>query len=210
MQIYPSVLALQDNPASWDSRIAELPIEPAGIHYDIGDGDFVPSMMLRPEDVSEIHLDFPIDIHLMVRKPSLYFSTPAFERAQAVAFHIECDEDIHETIQYLKNAGKRVGLAVLDTTPVQNIDQYLLEIDYILVMTVKGGYSGTLFIPEVLSKIVEIHNKNPELPIVVDGGINKKTLPLCVDAGATAAVMSSALFSRANLDWLDECIANKK
>lgn len=171
MQIYPSVLALQDNPASWDASITELPIELAGIHYDIGDGDFVPSMMLDPKDVSEIHLDLPIDIHLMVRKPSLYFSTPAFERAHAVAFHIECDEDIHETIQAIKNAGKRVGLAVLDTTPAQNIDQYLLEIDYVLVMTVKGGYSGTPFIPEVLSKIVEIHHKRPELPIVVDGGI---------------------------------------
>jgi len=55
----------------------------------------------------------------------------------AVAFHIECDEDIHETIQTLKNAGKKVGLALLDTTPADHLDTYLLEIDYVLVMTVK-------------------------------------------------------------------------
>jgi len=152
-------------------------------------------MMLRPEDVSEIHLDLPIDIHLMVQKPSLYFSAPAFERAQAVAFHVECDEDIHGTIQYIKNAGKKVGLALLDTTPAEDIDQYLLEIDYVLVMTVKGGFSGTSFIPEMMSKVVQIHNKNSELPILVDGGVAETTLPLCIQAGATRAVMSSALFS---------------
>jgi pentose-5-phosphate-3-epimerase len=49
--IYPSVLALKDNPTSWDSRIQNLPIPLAGVHYDIGDGDFVPSQMLRPEDI---------------------------------------------------------------------------------------------------------------------------------------------------------------
>ena len=62
-------------------------------------------------------------------------------------------------------------------------------------MTIKGGYSGTPFIPEVLKKITEIHNKRPELPIIVDGGIGETTLPLCIEAGATGAVMSSALFS---------------
>ncbi len=88
-----------------------------------------------------------------------------------MAFHIECDEDIHETIQTLKNAGKQVGLAILDTTPADHLDPYLLEIDYVLVMTVKGGYAGTPFIPEMTQKITEIHQKNPELPILVDGGI---------------------------------------
>lgn len=195
ISIYPSILALKDDPRSWDSRISELIIPIAGIHYDIGDGVFVPSMMLRPEDVSEIHLDLPIDIHLMVQKPSLYFSTSAFERAQAVAFHVECEEDIHATIQYLRNAGKKVGLALLDTTSAENIDQYLLEVDYVLVMTVKGGYSGTPFIPEMMTKVSEIHHKNSELPLLVDGGVAETTLPLCIEAGATRAVMSSALFS---------------
>lgn len=69
-------------------------------------------------------------------------------------------------------------------------------------MTVKGGYSGTPFIPEVLAKITEIHNKRPELPIIVDGGIGEKTLHLCEQAGATGAVMSSALFNGSSISWL--------
>ncbi|MCB9807434.1 hypothetical protein H6768_06230 [Candidatus Peribacteria bacterium] len=64
--------------------------------------------MLRPEDVSEIHLELPIDVHLMVQKPSLYFSTLAFQRSAAVAFHLECDENIQTTIQYIKDVGKKV------------------------------------------------------------------------------------------------------
>ncbi len=194
--IYPSVLAIKDEPESWDVRISALPIAITGVHYDIGDGDFVPSLMLPIEHISFLHGNASIDVHLMVRYPSQYLEKILlFPHVSAVAFHVECSEDIHETIQTLKNAGKKVGLALLDSTPADHLDNYLLEIDYVLVMTVKGGYSGTPFIPEVLSKIADIHNKRPELPIVVDGGIGEKTLPLCVESGAMGAVMSSALFS---------------
>jgi len=156
ISIYPSVLSLIDTPELWNSRISELGISIAGIHYDIGDGEFVPSLMLpvenldylsksreqkaesKGEDYNYISHELPIDIHLMVQRPSEYFSALfEFEKVNAVAFHIECDEDIHETIQTLKNAGKKVGLAILDTTPADHLDLYLLEIDYVLVMTVK-------------------------------------------------------------------------
>lgn len=203
MQIFPSVLALIDAPESWNNRIARLPVPIAGVHYDIGDGEFVPSFMLPPDNISFLWEGLPVDVHLMVRKPSAYFEKIlTFSSVSAVAFHIECDEDIHETIQTLSNAGKKVGLALLDTTPADHLDTYIQEIDYVLIMTVKWGYSGTPFIPEVLPKIAEIHHKRPELPIIVDGGIGEHTLPLCLDAGATGAVMSSALFSGGNLDWL--------
>jgi pentose-5-phosphate-3-epimerase len=74
----------------------------------------------------------------MVRKPSEYFpKVLAYPSVAAVAFHVESDEDIHQNIQTLKNAGKKVGLAILHTTPADHLDQYLLEIDYLIVMTVK-------------------------------------------------------------------------
>ncbi len=136
--IYPSVLALQDNPQSWDIRLAELPLALAGVHYDIGDGNFVPSTMLPSENIGFLHTELPIDVHLMVRKPSHYFEILSqFPGVSAVAFHVECDEDIHENIQTLKNSGKKVGLSLLDTTPADHLDQYILEIDYVIVMTIK-------------------------------------------------------------------------
>jgi ribulose-phosphate 3-epimerase len=132
-----------------------------------------------------------------------------FENVQAVAFHVECDEDIHETIQIIKNAGRKVGLAIMHDTPVDHLDPYLLEVDYIIAMTVRGGYAGDPFIPEVLTKIAEVHHKNPELPIVVDGGVGEKTLSLCIDAGATRAVMSGALFSEKDISWLHKYVDNQ-
>jgi len=153
VHIYPSLLALKDRREDWNSEIERVYPLSTGIHYDIGDGVFVPSTMLNPDDISllleskeqkakskeeEVFSQLPIDVHLMVQKPSEYFEKIlSFPSVQAVAFHVECSEDIHETIQALRNAGKRVGLAILHTTPADHLDPYLLEIDYVIVMTVK-------------------------------------------------------------------------
>jgi len=107
--IYPSVLAIKDEPESWDTRISELPVSVSGVHYDIGDADFVPSLMLPVENISFLHGNLPIDVHLMVQTPSQYIEKILlFPHVSAVAFHVECREDIHENITFLKNAGKRV------------------------------------------------------------------------------------------------------
>lgn len=157
----------------------------------------------RAEDILPLRKQLPIDVHLMVCRPSEYIpKLLTFSSVSAIAFHVECSEDIHETIQTLKNAGKKVGLAILDTTPADHLDPYILEIDYVIVMTISAGYSGNPFMPDMLSKIENIHQKKPELPIVVDGGIGEKTLPLCAHAGATRAVMSSALFPGKDVSWL--------
>lgn len=209
IHIYPSLLALKDRKQDWDYEIVRVSHYASGIHYDIWDGVFVPSFMLSPDDLSYLHSELPVDVHLMVKKPSYYFEQLfSFPSIQAVAFHVECDEDIHETIQALRNAGKKVGLAILDITPADHLDPYLLEVDYVLVMTVKWGYSGTPFIPEVLPKITEIRHKMPDLPIVVDGWVGEKTLPLCIEAGATGAVMSGALFGGGDLGWIDQYVEN--
>lgn len=137
-RIYPSVLAIKDAPESWDSQIKNLPISVAGVHYDIGDGHFVPSLMLPLEHLSFLHEELPIDVHLMVDYPSQYIpDILKFSRVSAVAVHVECREDIHEIITCLKNAGKKVGLALLENTPADHLDSYILEIDYVLIMTVK-------------------------------------------------------------------------
>lgn len=206
INIYPSILALIDHPETWIERVKALPVPLAGIQYDVGDGDFVPSKMLPIENLSYLEgVDLPVDVHLMVRWPSEYFEQIfKFSCVTAVGFHVECDEDIHENIQTLRNAGKKVGLAIMHDTPADHLDQYLLEIDYVIAMTVRWGYSGDPFIPEVMQKITEIHHKNPELPIVVDGGVGEKTLSLCVEAGANRAVMSGALFGGKDLTWLKE------
>lgn len=167
------------------------------IHFDIGDNVFVPSYMLSVQAIAEIPNTFPIDIHLMVQKPSTYFKKLfKHKNIHSLAFHVEIDEDIRENISTLRRNGKKVGLCLLHNTPADHIDPYLLEIDYVIVMTILGGFSGTPFLMETLPKIYEIHQKNPELPIMVDGWINIDTIQLCANKWATDAVVSSALFAQ--------------
>lgn len=151
--IYPSLLALADRKTEWKQEIQKVASLSTGIHYDIGDGEFVPSLMLDPcdiglvgaeyflpgvQDIESLRIQLPIDVHLMVKKPSEYFfKLLEYPSVAAVAFHVESDEDVHQNIQTLKNAGKKAGLAILHTTPADHLDQYLLEIDYLIVMTVK-------------------------------------------------------------------------
>ena len=121
ISLYPSLLALQDQPSSWNTRILELSVAVSGIHYDIGDGEFIPSLMLSPDDIGLVEVQYfepkaedilplrkelPIDVHLMVRKPSTYFEKIfSFPSVSAVAFHVECGEDIHGLIQKIRNWG---------------------------------------------------------------------------------------------------------
>lgn len=196
MKIHPSILAA--DLSKIEREIASI-LSPSiqSIHFDIWDGIFVPSMMLKPSLLDKIPKKTPVDVHLMVKYPSKYFSKIlTYRSVTAVAFHVECSEDIRENIAYLRSKGRGVGLAILSSTPADHLDQYLLEIDYVLVMTVKGGFSGTPFIPEVLQKIQKIHQKRPELTILVDGGINLDTAQLCTNKWATEAVVSSALFAQ--------------
>ncbi len=198
MKIRPSILAA--NLSEIDKEIASiLSLSIQSIHFDIWDGLFVPSLMLQISLLDKISKKTCVDIHLMVRYPSKYFSQILeYRQVTAVAFHIESLEDIRENISYLRWKGRRVGLSILPSTPTDHLDQYLLEIDYVLIMTVKGGYSGTPFIPEVLQKIKEIHGKRPELTIVVDWWINLETAELCTNQWASEAVVGSALFSQKN------------
>lgn len=109
VSIYPSLLALADRKEDWASEIALVESFSSGIHFDIGDGDFVPSRMLDPVDIALVQTELPIDVHLMVQRPSEYFEKIlSFPGVTAIAFHVECQEDIHEHIQCLHNAGKKV------------------------------------------------------------------------------------------------------
>jgi len=181
VKIHPSLLAANISHIKKEiDSVASAEIE--SIHFDIGDAIFVPSKMLSPSLLKNIPTELPIDVHLMVQNPSKYFpKILKYKQVAAVAFHIESSEDIRENIAYLRQRGIKVGLAILHSTPGDYLDQYLLEIDYILVMTIKGGFSGTPFIEEVLPKILEIRQKRPKLPILVDGGINLRTAQLCAN-----------------------------
>ena len=141
MKIHPSLLAA--NLSNIEKEVVSV-LSPytKSIHFDIGDDSFVPSYMLDPVHIQTIPQEATIDIHLMAKYPSKYFpKVLKYKSVISVAFHIESLEDIRENIAYLRSTGRGVGLAILPSTPADHLDQYLLEIDYVLVMTVAGGFS---------------------------------------------------------------------
>lgn len=194
MFIFPSLLG--SNISDIQNEILSIESESSGLHFDIGDGEFVASKMLSWDLLDSIKTPLPIDLHLMVNQPSQYLTLLNNPHVTACAIHVECREDIHQLIQTIHNHQKKAWLAIMLDTPTDHLDQYALEVDYVLVMSVTGGKSGDPFHPEALKKVTEIHQKMPDTTIIMDGGISDKNIKLCHIAWANWVVIGSALFKQ--------------
>ena len=192
-------------------------IEDAGadaIHFDIMDGHFVPNLSLSPKALAAVNrsTDLYLDVHIMVYKPFDYVEQLVENGADCITFHLEATEDIEETLSYIRTCNVHAGLAFCPETSESLIPKYLDKCDKMLMMTVHPGFGGQAFIPEVLNKIEftrglcdklnirkggKVPKEGETLPpfdIQVDGGVDDKTAPLCIKAGANHLVSGSYLF----------------
>lgn len=192
-------------------------VEEAGadaIHFDIMDHHFVPNLSLSPKGLAAINraTDLYLDVHIMVYQPFEYIEQLIENGADCITFHIEATEDVEDTLAYIRKCGIHAGLAFCPETSESLIPKYLDKCDKLLLMTVHPGFGGQKFMPEILPKIefvrglcdkmnVRKGGKTPEegetLPpfdIQVDGGIDDKTAPLCIKAGANHLVAGTYLF----------------
>lgn len=197
-------------------------IEEAGadcIHVDIMDGHFVPNLTLGPKALAAINRSTSLflDVHIMMYNPFDYIERFVEAGADRVTFHFEATEDIEDTLAYIRRCGAQAGLAFRPETSAEFAVKYLTECDLVLLMTVPPGFGGQKFRSEVLDNIrylrtiCEQHNicaggkvpkKGEQLPpfaIEVDGGINEKTAPLCVEAGANVLVAGTYLFKEVEM-----------
>lgn len=172
------------------------------IHVDVMDGHFVPNITIGPLIVEAIRpvTKLPLDVHLMIENPDLYI--PQFARAGAdiITVHVEACKHLHRTIHLIKDQGVKAGVVLNPATPVNMIEHILVDIDMVLFMTVNPGFGGQKFIPQVLPKIKTaanwIQERDLNVEIEVDGGVNPETAKLCVEAGATVLVAGSAIFNQ--------------
>ncbi len=178
-------------------------IESAGadwLHMDIMDGHFVPTITVGPLFVQACKraTKLPIDAHLMISDPDQYLEVFAKAGANNITVHLETCPDLPRTIQKIKSLGCTAGVTLNPATPASALDSVLPLVDLVLVMSVKPGYSGQSFMPEMISKVEEIRNKLNALRskayLEVDGGISAETLPLMYKAGANVFVAGSAVF----------------
>lgn len=171
------------------------------IQIDVMDGHFVPNITMGPMIVEAVRrcTHLPLEAHLMITHPEQYIEEFAQAGADLIIVHQETCPHLHRVIQQIKSSGKKVGVALNPSTPVFLLDNVLSLLDQVLIMTVNPGFGGQNFIPETLPKISYLRQllttRNLTCDIEVDGGIQEKTVPLAVQAGANLLVAGSAVYN---------------
>lgn len=166
------------------------------LHLDVMDGNFVPNISFGVPIISSIrkHSNLVFDVHLMVENPDRFIKDMVDAGADVITIHAEATKHLNRTIQLIKSYGKKVGVALNPSTPLDVIKYDLKDIDMVLIMTVNPGFGGQAFIEGMLQKIRDLRSIDPNIDIQVDGGINNKTSKLVKEAGANILVAGSYLF----------------
>lgn len=174
------------------------------IHIDIMDGHFVPNLTIGPGVVKALraHCDLPFDVHLMISPVDCLIEPFAEAGADIISLHPEAGPHLHRSLQTIRGLGKKAGVVLNPATPVAVVDEVMDMVDLILVMSVNPGFGGQAFIESQPDKItalrtrIDAHVKAGGQPIdlEVDGGIDRKTAPLAIAAGANVLVAGTATF----------------
>jgi ribulose-phosphate 3-epimerase len=170
------------------------------IHVDVMDGHFVPNITIGPAVVEAVKrvTGLPLDVHLMIEKPDQYLEDFVKAGSDLLTVQVEACVHLHRTIQAIKELGVKAAVALNPSTPISTIEWILEEVDMVLIMSVNPGFGGQKFIPQALQKIEELKSmigeRNPNVLIEVDGGINEETIRSVSKAGADVFVAGSAIF----------------
>ncbi len=168
------------------------------VHVDVMDGHFVPNITFGPATCAAIrpHIKGVMDVHLMIAPVDPYIEAFAKAGADVITAHVEAGPHVHRTLQAIRAAGAKAGIALNPGTPASTIEPLLDMIDLVCVMTVNPGFGGQKFIHSQIEKVEQLRALIGERPIhiEIDGGVDPTTAPLVAKAGADVLVAGSAVF----------------
>lgn len=199
LKLAPSILAADFKILG--QQVAE--VSEAGaqyIHLDVMDGAFVPSISFGMPVIASLRScsDRVFDVHMMVEEPGRYINDIKEAGADLICVHAEACTHLDRTINQIKEAGLKAGVALNPATSLSVLDYILPEVDMVLIMTVNPGFGGQKFIPYTLDKVRALRRmckeRNLETDIQVDGGVTCENVRELIEAGANVFVAGSAVF----------------
>lgn len=177
------------------------------VHVDVMDGHFVPQISFGAGVCAAIrpHVRGVMDVHLMIAPVDSHIDALARAGADSITAHVEAGPHMHRTMQAIRAAGAKAGLALNPGTPVEAVVPLLDVVDMILVMTVNPGFGGQRFLHDQLDKVRAVRSLIGDRPVhlQVDGGIDPLTAGPAARAGADVLVAGSAIFGRGSLSEPD-------
>lgn len=198
--ISPSILSADFANLERDIKL----VEEAGadwLHIDVMDGHFVPNITIGVPVVKSIKkiTSIPLDVHLMIENPQNFVKAFKDAGADIITFHYEAVDDVLAVVKLIQSLGVKAGLSIKPKTKVEEIFEFLPELDLVLVMTVEPGFGGQSFMHDCAQKITEIRqhsleNDSNDLIIQVDGGINNVTGHVCTSLGANSLVAGNYIY----------------
>ena len=171
------------------------------IHFDVMDGHFVPNLSFGIPVLKALHARtrLPFDVHLMVSNPDRLLDDYLKAGAARIAVHWEATTHLDRTLDHIRQAGAKAGVAVNPATPVELLVDALPRLDYVLLMSVNPGFGGQAFLPRALDKARRLREMiagaGLAVEIAMDGGIDRGNIAHVVASGVEVCVVGSAIFA---------------